>query len=287
MAKKFVLTTAALVSHLLPAALKRWIYQQPALARLIRSGLNRAAPKGLVPVEIAAGGLKGHRMVLDLHLEKDYWLGTYELELQSAIRAWVKPGMVAYDIGANIGYITLLFARTVGENGHVISFEALPNNVERLKANLKENNLEHRVRVESCAVVDHVGPVGFLVGPSEATGKAAGSSGRERASYSHSITVRGVSLDDFVYLQGNLAPDVVKMDIEGGEILALPGMARLISEVRPLILLEVHGSKAAQAAWEALTSNEYRIHSMQPGYPEVGSCEQLAWKTYLVAKPKS
>jgi FkbM family methyltransferase len=287
MAKKFILNMAAAAARLLPVAVKRRIYQQPALARFIRGGLNKAVPSGLVPVEIAAGGLKGYRMVLDLQMEKDYWLGTYEPDLQSAIRAWVKPGMVAYDVGANIGYITLLFARTVGENGKVICFEALPQNVERLNANLLENNLEPRVRVEQCAVVDHLGPVGFLVGPSNGTGKAAGSTGRKNVIYAQSISVEGVSLDHYVYDQGNPPPDVIKMDIEGGEILALPGMARLISDIRPLIFLELHGSKAARSAWEALTSNQYQIHSMQPGYPEVESCEQLEWKSYLMAKPKS
>lgn len=287
MAKKYILNIAELVARLLPVTIKRWIYRQPGLARIIRSGLNRVVPKDLVPVEIATGAVKGYKMVLDLKAEKDYWLGTYEFHLQSAIRTWVKPGMVAYDVGANIGYITLLFARTVGDKGKVISFEALPQNIERLKANLVENNLEHRIRVESCAVVDRVGPVGFLVGPSSGTGKAAGSMGRDNVAYPHSITVPGISLDYFVYDQGNPIPDVIKMDIEGGEVLALPGMARLISLARPLILLELHGSKAAQVAWEALTSNHYRIYSMQPGYPEVKACEQLNWKSYLMAKPKS
>lgn len=287
MAKKFILNIAALAARLLPVTLKRWIYKQPGLARIIRSGLNQAVPRDLVPVEIVAGALKGHRMVLDLQMEKDYWLGTYEPELQAAIRAWVKPGMVAYDVGANIGYITLLFAISVGAKGKVMSFEALPQNVERLKANLLENCLEHRVSVESCAVVDRVGPVGFLVGPSSGTGKAAGSKGRDNVTYPQSITVPGISLDHFVFDQGHPTPDVIKMDIEGGEVLALPGMTRLISLARPLILLELHGSEAAQVAWEALMSNHYRLYGMQPGYPEVKACEQLDWKSYLVAKPKS
>ena len=47
-------------------------------------------------------------MALDLHAEKDYWLGTYEPDLQTAAWQIIKPGMVVYDVGANIGYISLM-----------------------------------------------------------------------------------------------------------------------------------------------------------------------------------
>jgi len=64
---------------------KRAVYRSPRLARLIRRGLNRAAPQGSAEVTVAAGGLAGMRLSLDLQSEKEYWLGTYEPELQPAI----------------------------------------------------------------------------------------------------------------------------------------------------------------------------------------------------------
>jgi len=77
-------------------------------------------------VQVAAGGLQGLRLSLDMQTEKDYWLGTYEPELQAAVADLVKPGMQVYDVGANIGYVSLLLARRVGAAGHVYAFEALP-----------------------------------------------------------------------------------------------------------------------------------------------------------------
>lgn len=287
MLRKSILNLAALVAQMLPATIKRRIYQYPTLSRLIRGGLNQVVPQGLVRVEIAAGALQGHTMILDLQTEKDYWLGTYEPELQSAVLEWVKPGMVVYDVGANIGYFTLQFALVVGDGGKVISFEALPQNVERLKNHLIESNLERRVRVESCAVVDQVGTVSFWTGPSSGTGKAAGSKGRKNLAYGQSTSVPGISLDAYVYEQGNPIPDVIKMDIEGGEALAFPGMTRLISSARPLILLELHGSEAAQIAWKTLAQNRYRIRRLKPGYPRVTAREQLDWKSYILAEPES
>src|SRR5512138_2025047 len=134
---QWLLTLASSAARLLPSPVKRAVYRIKPLAKFIRQGLNRAAPHGITQVEVAAGGLAGVRLALDLQSEKDYWLGTYEPELQAAIADLLQPGIVAYDVGANIGYITLLLARAVGENGHVYSFEALPANLERLRTNLE------------------------------------------------------------------------------------------------------------------------------------------------------
>jgi FkbM family methyltransferase len=281
-----VLSLASLTARVLPISLKRAIYRWTPLARFLRRGLNQAAPSGLIQVSIASGALQGMRMFLDLQVEKDYWLGTYEPQLQMVIQELVKPGMVAYDVGANIGYISLLLARGVGKTGRVFAFEALPENVERLKGNVALNAFTERVTVFSGALVDHAGPVEFLIGPSGGMGKVQGSAGRHQFEYHQSITVTGISLDAFVYQQDNPAPHILKMDIEGGEVLALPGMGEVLAKERPVILLELHGPQAAQVAWESLTSMDYHIQRIAPGYPEVIGLSSLDWKAYLLARPK-
>jgi FkbM family methyltransferase len=267
---------------MLPPSLKQSLYRAGPLARLIRRSLNRAAPTGLSETTVAAGTLEGYPLMLDLQTEKDYWLGTYETELQRAISEWVQPGWVAYDVGANIGYISLLLANAVGDDGQVFSFEALPSNVERLEMNLVLNALKPRVQLIHGAVGSTLTPVRFLIGPSEAMGKVAGSAGRTEG-HRESIEVPGYALDDFVFQQGNPPPQVIKMDIEGGEVLALPGMQRVLAEYRPLIFLELHGHEAAQVAWNILTEHGYQIANMQSGYPVIASLEELDWKAYLVA----
>ncbi len=223
-----ILRLAAAAAQRFPMPVKRSLYRIAPLARLIRGGLNLAAPPGLTTIEVAGGALAGRRLSLNLHEEKDYWLGTYEPDLQRAITELVKPGMVAFDVGANIGYITLLLAQAVGAAGRVVSFEALPDNVERLLNNLALNHLEGRVQVEAAAVVDHSRKVEFLVGPSGGMGKAQGSAGRQNVQYSKTLEIPGLSLDEYVYQLGNPVPQIIKVDIEGGEVLALPGMARLL-----------------------------------------------------------
>lgn len=263
---------------------KQALYRSPFLSGLVRRGLNRAVDPGMVEVTIAAGKLAGMRLRLDLQAEKDYWLGTYEPDLQAAIRDWVRPGMVAYDVGANVGYISLLLARQVGSQGRVFAFEALPANLERLAGNLALNKLEEKVSVVDAAVTDHSGLAQFLVGPSGGTGKAAGSAGRQEIAYADTIAVTGIALDDFVYNEGKPEPQVVKMDIEGGEVLALPGMTKVLSEAHPLLFLELHGPEAAVVAWGMLTDAGYQLFQMQPGYPLISGFEDLDWKAYVVAR---
>lgn len=310
------LTLAAWAAKRLPLSLKRSLYRIGPLAHLLRRQLNRAVPFGLSEVNVAAGELSGTRLLLDMQSEKDYWLGTYEPDLQATLRQLVQPGMIAYDIGANIGYISLIFSRLVGLQGRVYAFEALPDNLQRLCANLRlngfvEQTLQPAVNLEQpriaehepfensdpkhffgalgelvvvpAAVVDHSGMVDFLVGPSGGMGKAQGSAGRLDISYSQVIQVPGLSLDEFVFQQDYPPPQVVKIDIEGGEVLALPGMARVLEEKHPIILMELHGPQAAQAAWAVLQAANYRVCRMQPGFPPVTSLDALDWKAYLVA----
>ena len=113
---------------------------------------------------------------------------------------------------------------------------------------------------------------------------AAGSAGRREERYKAEISVPGLSLDEFVYGGAQAAPEAVKMDIEGGELLALPGMIRLLREVHPILFLELHGPESEKVAWDVLTGCGYTLCAMQSGYPRIESPEQLGWKAYVIAK---
>jgi FkbM family methyltransferase len=283
--RKFLLNIAAFAAKIMPNSVKQAIYKIKPLARLIRGGLNRAAPTGLVEVKVAGGDLRGFTILLDMQVDKDYWLGTYEPELQTALRELIPAEAVIYDVGANIGYVSLLLAKAAGAKGKVFAFEALPSNIDQLQRNVALNGMEAQVTVIACAVTQAPGPVRFLVHASGGMGKAAGSAGRDDR-YLSEVTVPGISLDEFVYGQGNPPPQVVKIDIEGGEVMALPGMRRVLAEARPLMMMELHGPESSRAAWETLTAAGYEIFWMRPGYPVVPSLEAMGWKAYIVAKPK-
>ena len=262
-----LLSLAAWGASVFPSPLKRQLYRVKPLANLIRRSLVRAAPKDLQQVEVAGGPLKGLSLWVNFESEKAYWLGTYEPNLTATIDELVHDGMVAYDVGANVGFISLLLARKVGQSGKVFSFEVLPENLERIEKNIRLNGFEQRVSVIDAAVVECPRPVHFMRGPSNAMGKADGSAGRDDVQYGETFEVKGISLDSFVFEAGSPPPQVIKMDIEGGEVLAFPGMQRILEVYKPLILIELHGSEAAQVVLEAMQKAGYEVRRMEAGYP--------------------
>ena len=115
---------------------------------------NRFVPGEITEIEISEGPLRGYRLLVDLKSEKRFWLGVYEDDLQEAIGHHVHEGMVAYDVGANIGFTMLLLSQAVGSTGRVIAFEPLPANAKRLRENVAINNLGEQVRVVEKAISD-------------------------------------------------------------------------------------------------------------------------------------
>lgn len=283
--KSSVLKTAELTATILPTRLKRWFYRLGPFSELLRATLNTAAPEGLTQVQVAGGDLRGANLLLDLQVDKDLWLGTYEPEVQATIRSFCKPGMRVYDVGANIGYTSLLMARAVGADGAVVAFEPHPKNIDRLQANLDRNSFASIVQVIPLAVADQTGPARFQIHVSGGMGRLVGTSIKADR-FIGEIDVSQISLDEYVYGRENPPPELIKVDIEGGEALAIRGMKRLLREARPILLLELHGLKAAQDVWGSLKAAEYEIHWMRRGYPKVRSVSELPRKSYVVAKPQ-
>jgi FkbM family methyltransferase len=281
---KITLQIAALIAKILPARVKSLFYRSPKLAGKIRNTLNAASPVGLTDTRVAGGFLQGFYLNLDMQTEKDYWLGTYEINLQAAIKKFCHPGMVIYDIGANIGYISLIFAKQVGKDGSVLSFEPLPDNCQRLSKNIALNKLDERISVYQAAVVDKPGTALFLVHKSGAMGKAYGSLGRDEH-YLTEIEVQAITLDDFIFSQSHPYPDLIKMDIEGGEVLAIKGMHRTLAEIKPVLLVEIHSHLALDCLWAEFQSVDYQMVKMERGYPLINDPSALGEKTYVIAVP--
>lgn len=279
-----LLSFAAHLARLLPQPVKQAFYHFGPFTGTIRSMLNWAAPEGIQQVIIAAGYLQGLPFMLDMQKEKDYWLGTYETQLAAALPELVPTGAVVYEAGANVGYTSLCLGRAAGTKGTVYCFEPLPANIERLRQNLALNDGLCRFQLVPKAVSGNSGTAEFLVHQSDDMGKISGSAGRD-AEYQQTINVETVSLDDFVYRQGNPPPQLIKIDIEGGEVLALPGMVKLLVNARPLVMIELHGPESALAAWQTFTQAGYSLHHLAAGGAAVASPDALDWKAYVVARP--
>ena len=281
--RKTILKSAAWAAKAIPSSWKSAIYKIKPLANFIRNTLNRAAPEGLTKVYVAAGDLKGTKLYLNMHIEKDYWLGTYEPELQKAVREMLKPGMVVYDIGANIGYISLLFAKAVGPEGKVFSFEALPANIERLKQNVRLSQVTTPIEVIHGAVTDKADSVEFLVHSSTSMGKVEGAAGRN-VDYLDKISIPGIALDEYVKQNNLPAPDMIKMDIEGGEVLAVKAMKETLLASHPLLFIELHGPESAKAVAKLLDETGYTAYHMDKPEQTIDLHQPAHWKAYIIAR---
>jgi len=283
----FALRLIEFASRVLPQQLKKIMHSLPLLRKLIQSQLASSTPGGLTEVVVRNGILRGIRLKLDLKRESSYWLGGYEDQLIQAISDFCKPGMIVYDIGADIGCISIAFARITGKEGKVYTFESLPENVQRLNEHITLNSLQGIIHLVPYAVSDYEGKELFLVYQKHILGRLDGLPYIYRINnHINKIKVNSLRLDDFIYRDGNPPANLIKMDIEGGGVKAIPGMLRVLSEARPLLFMELHGPEEQQIAWNALKKNKYSIYLMQKGYPKISSLDLLAQeRDYIVAIP--
>jgi FkbM family methyltransferase len=198
-------------------------------------------------------------MHLSLPREAHIWRGKHEPEVQNAILAGVRPDAVVYDVGANVGTMALGAALLVGDLGLVVAFEGDPENVARLREHSARNGLENRLRVVHAAVWSRTAAdgIGFRRGaPSRSQGGVEADGNRPVLGSGEVISVPAVTLDDFV-AAGEPPPQLLKIDVEGGEYEVLCGANTLFAKERPLLIAEVHHQGAAEQITAWLTEHQY------------------------------
>jgi FkbM family methyltransferase len=211
-------------------------------ARQHTSGVVRALwsaasrPLRWRPIPILGGPAKGLR--INLHGSAvAFATGAAEKPLQDALLCEVHEGATVFDIGANVGFVTLVAARLVGPGGRVVAFEPVPGNADAIRENLALNAIDW-VELHETAVGRAGGTAKMIVSDVSAFSRfeninvPTGARGR--------IDVSVTSIDEFMSLGAAPVPDVVKIDVEGAELDVLEGMRRTIAEHRPVILCEIH-----------------------------------------------
>jgi FkbM family methyltransferase len=164
---------------------------------------------------------------------------------------------IVYDVGANIGYITLTLARNMKDGGKIFAFEPAPGNVEMLRKLTKINDLEARVEVLPLALGNRTGKQRFIMWHSSEMYLLASAIDGQDAGCCPSTVVDGTTLDSFVFEQKNPPPQLIKIDVEGAEALVLEGAERTLATYSPHLIIEIHGPMNAQKVWEILDSLGY------------------------------
>ncbi len=170
-----------------------------------------------------------------------YFYGTYEPVQTAVFLHVVRPRQTVLDVGANIGYFALLAARRVGEAGRVVAFEPEPANAALLRQNIELNG--HRnVAVEEQAVGREAGVVRLAVADAnQPDGDVCTTVFAEGGRWKSVKVVPVVGLDGYCAAQRIDRVDVLKLDIEGGEAHAVPGMRDGIRRgVYRRVFLELH-----------------------------------------------
>ncbi len=179
-----------------------------------------------------------------------YVTGTSEPETQAAMKAHIRSGTCFWDIGCNVGFMTVLGSRMVGPRGQVYSFDPVPKHTQATEHNVQSNNFT-QTKVVQMAISDKPGTAKFAVQAiaSQSTLIESGMN-REGATI---IEVRTASVDDLIEHEGFRAPDAVKIDVEGAEVDVLKGMYKTLRKNHPTIILDTHGEhmKCAQLLNEA------------------------------------
>jgi FkbM family methyltransferase len=174
----------------------------------------------------------------------------------------IKPGGSVYDIGANMGQMTLLFSRLVGIDGKVTSFEPAPEPFRHLKTNVELNNLSN-VALHNAGASDSVGTAEFFYDHSHNT---QGKFGHVETSYvvdgAKALTVNVLTLDSILE-KDDRPPDFLKVDVEGAAGVVFAGATNLLKQHAPVIYIELHGPEEQAAVYRLISEFGYRVEDKQ------------------------
>ncbi len=173
------------------------------------------------------------------------------------LESLIEPGATVYDVGANVGVYATRMARLAGPEGRVVCIEANPICVQFLRTNILLAGLDN-VDILPVAVLHKNGETRFTVNYGNSNLGLSEESGHYGVKVGHQVTVPCFELDQLIATYGLRPPDVIKLDVEGAEHLAVLGMRRTLEQRRPPLLIELHGEDCAASTLEVLDRYHYR-----------------------------
>ncbi len=231
-----------------------------SLRRLSKSAAVLVLGRECKPRRILFGLPSGFRINVSPAEHLGYLLGTTEPHLQRVIKRYVAAGDTVYDIGANIGFVSLSLSKQVGAKGRVVAFEPVPQNLIRLRENIQLNNIAN-IQVFESAASDRSGEAVIRVSEDLAMASMVWHKHDRGAA---ELTIQTVAVDDLVDGGQIPPPCFVKIDVEGAEGLALLGMRRTIASTRPVLFIECSDA-GRETTWQLLKPLGYSCQSAISG----------------------
>lgn len=242
------------------------------LARLARRFVPESQQQGIFQTP------DGLRLNLDLGTYPDIAMavGLYELDTARLIHRLLKSDSWFVDVGANLGYFTLLAAQWVGQSGRVDAFEPDPINRQRLEQHLHENALGDRVRIYPIAASSQAGEVELTHPRAAGTNHGMASFYKSLTGEGETFTVPTARLDKV--LDGE--PDLIKIDVEGAELSVIEGLERILTSPAPPKLIIEHNPISCAAAGYRPGDIFAKLTQFQPRY-------RLYWIGWRLGEIKS
>ncbi len=180
---------------------------------------------------------------------KLFFFGIWEPNLTHWMCGQLRPGDTFVDVGANLGYYSLLASKIVGDTGNVIAIEASPRNAAQLERNLALNRTRN-VRAVQAAVTDRVGTVSFYQGPA---GRPGQSSVAKRKGMAYECEVPTAPLCEILTPHETATARIIKIDVEGAECAAVAGLLPCLTATSPEleIVLEINPAHLASEGHKA------------------------------------
>lgn len=196
-------------------------------------------------------------------VERIMWSDAFEPALIHLLQRTAKPDWVAFDVGANVGAVSLAFARYIGPAAQVHAFEPGPPNLVRLRANLALNPaLAATITVHAAGIGEAPGELRWQEEEGNPGNAMLGANG------THAVPV--ITLDDFAARQALTRLDFIKVDVEGMELSVFRGAKETLKKLRPVLYFETlgrfsdeHGSKNFAMIEQLLTGEcRYKLYSL-------------------------
>jgi FkbM family methyltransferase len=210
--------------------------------RLLRPAVNALVPARPTIITVLSGVAAGARMIIEPKSEKFYWTGAHEPAVQDQLLSSLKLGDVFWDLGAHIGFFTLIASRLVGPNGHVHAFEPHTENRGRLEQSLALNGTTN-VSIHSEAFGSKPGP-----GRLRRSDSSLMWSLMSEKDTGDGELVECTTLDVMTERLG--CPDMIKVDVEGAEWSVLQGGDSLLARNTVLIVVEFLSAASLDRAFE-------------------------------------
>ena len=208
---------------------------------------------------VLMGPLRGARLVYHSSMTFHVILGASDLGIFRFLErvlvrgGFMPPESLVADVGANLGFYTLWFARHFRS---VHAFEPAPRPRTFLEENMAANSIRN-VTIVNAACGSTDGSADFFLSPNAYCSSFDSSWAAGGDTSTSKITVPVVTLDSHFGGPGNAWPGLIKMDIEGGGTVALPGATRCLAEKRPFLLIESHTPDEDRAISAVLTQNDF------------------------------